>query len=148
MPALEMTNMVMVQDPNSGKVLIQDRVLSWRGPAFPGGHIEEDESFVDSAIREVKEETGLTVSHLHTCGVVHWLHPETYDRYLVFLYKTKDYSGELIDETTEGKNCWVDVNEIWNMPTENSFLQYLPMFLGGKYNEAFGDWRDGMLIYK
>ena len=41
MPKLEMTNMVMIQDKQTGKVLVQDRVKSWKGLSFPGGHIED-----------------------------------------------------------------------------------------------------------
>lgn len=32
------------------------------GITFPGGHVERSESFVDAVIREVEEETGLTIS--------------------------------------------------------------------------------------
>ena len=42
----ELTNMVMVRDKASGKVLVQQRVKSWQGLSFPGGHVEEGESFV------------------------------------------------------------------------------------------------------
>ncbi len=147
MASLEMTNMVMIQDPDTGKVLVQNRRLCWRGPAFPGGHIEEDESFVDSAVREVREETGLTVSNLHACGIVHWLNRETLDRYIVFLYKTTSYRGKLITETAEGPNCWVDIDTLREMSTENSFLLYLPMFLEEKYSEAFGEWTSDTLTY-
>ena len=37
---------------------------SWRGVAFPGGHVEKYESIVDSVIREIKEEGGVAVDHI------------------------------------------------------------------------------------
>ena len=58
-PSVELTNMVMVTDETTGRVLVQERVKSWKGLSFPGGHVEPGESFVDSAVREIKEETGL-----------------------------------------------------------------------------------------
>ena len=61
---VELTNMVMVKDESTGKLLVQERVKSWKGISFPGGHVEPGESFVDSAIREVKEETGLDIRNL------------------------------------------------------------------------------------
>ena len=64
MPKLVLTNMVMIRDERSGKVLAQNRVKSWKGLSFPGGHVEEGESIVDSAVREIREETGLDVYNL------------------------------------------------------------------------------------
>jgi 8-oxo-dGTP diphosphatase len=152
MPKIEMTNMVMIQDRQTGKVLVQDRVRSWKGLSFPGGHVEDNESIVDSAVREVKEETGLDVCNLKSCGIVHWLNRKTHDRFMVFLYKTTDYSGELIAESDEGRNFWITVDEMRNTPSENQMPKnYLPMFLEDKYNEAFGPWKDDEpweIVYK
>lgn len=61
MPKVELTSMVMIQDKTTGKVLVQERVKSWKGLSFPGGHVNQGESIVDSAIREIKEETGLDI---------------------------------------------------------------------------------------
>ena len=56
---VKLTNMCMIYD-NDGNVVVQDKInKSWGGITFPGGHIEKQESFVDSVVREVKEETGL-----------------------------------------------------------------------------------------
>ncbi|MBO5410173.1 MAG: NUDIX domain-containing protein, partial [Clostridia bacterium] len=44
---VELTNMVMIEDKATGKVLVQERVKSWKGLSFPGGHVEPGESFVD-----------------------------------------------------------------------------------------------------
>lgn len=72
MSKLEITNMVMVQDQSTGKVVVQERVKSWCGIAFPGGHAESDESIYDSAVREIKEETGLDIQNLKACGFMYW----------------------------------------------------------------------------
>lgn len=134
--------MVMIQDKTTGEVLVQNRIKSWKGLSFPGGHVENGESFVDSAIREVKEETGLTVSHLRSCGVIHWSNNETFDRYIVFLYKTNDFSGELLPETDEGRVFWIPPENIPNYQTSNDFQKYLPMFLEDRFSEAFGSWNE------
>lgn len=66
------TNMCMISD-GSGNVLVQDRLNpNWPGITFPGGHVEYGESFTDAMIREVFEETGLTVSNLQLCGIKDW----------------------------------------------------------------------------
>lgn len=151
MPKCELTNMVMIQDGN-GKVLVQDRIKSWKGLSFPGGHLEDGESIVDSAVREIKEETGLDVRNLKSCGVIHWSNNKTYDRYIVFLFKTGDYSGELMPECDEGRNFWITIDEFRNTPTQNDTPKYLPMFLEENYGEAFGSWNENEnsseIVYK
>ena len=148
---VELTNMVMIQNRQTNKVLVQDRIKSWKGLSFPGGHVENGESIVDSAIREVREETGLDVKNLKSCGIIHWSNNKTYDRYLVFLFRTSDYNGELITECDEGRNFWITIDELRNTPSENSTPKYLPMFLDDKYSEAFGSWNNQDLweiVYK
>lgn len=147
----ELTNMVMVRDKASGKVLVQQRVKSWQGLSFPGGHVEEGESFVDSAIREIKEETGLEIRNLQPCGVIHWVHRERKNRYIVFLYKTEDFSGELLQETEEGKVFWILPEELAMQNLSSNFGSYLPMFLTDGFSEAYGLWDDndpGTIVYK
>lgn len=88
-----LTNMCMVCDGN--KVLVQDRLnKNWKGFTFPGGHVEKHESFTDAVIREVKEETGLTIFCPQFCGIKQWTHSEDI-RYIVLFYKTDKFEGEL-----------------------------------------------------
>lgn len=142
-PTVELTNMVMVEDKESGKVLVQERIKSWRGVSFPGGHIETGESFVDSAVREIKEETGLDIRNLKLCGTVHWAHRTNHNRYIVFLYKTNDYSGRLVDSTEEGRVFWVKPEELNNLNLSPNFAKYVPMFLSDEFSEAYGMWSEG-----
>ena len=80
-------NMCMVYEGT--KVLVIDRCKSdWQGITFPGGHVEKNESFVDSVVREIKEETGLDIQNPLLCGIVSWYNKEKDVRNLVYLYKT------------------------------------------------------------
>lgn len=89
-----LTNMCMVYDKD-GNILVQDKKnKNWGGVTFPGGHIEHNENFNDSVIREVKEETGLDIKQPKLCGIKHWTWSKR-KRYIVLLYKTNDFSGNL-----------------------------------------------------
>lgn len=144
MPKIELTNMVMVQNPETKEVLVQKRVKYWCGITFPGGHIENGESFYDSAVREVREETGLRVKDLKHCGCVHWHNTETNDKYIVFLYKTTVYEGELIKSTDEGEVFFTPIESIKGMPLSPNFDKYLEVFLKEDFNEIFCNWNEKM----
>lgn len=143
-PKIEMTNMIMVQNPENGEVLVQDRVKYWCGISFPGGHIENNESFYDSAVREVKEETGLDIKNLKNCGIIYWFNNKTEDKYIVYLYKTTDYSGKLIEATDEGRVFWTGLSDLKNMKLAPNFGDYLPVFLDDNISEAFCSWNNDM----
>ena len=69
-------NMCMILD-GKGNVLALDKVNdSYTGTTFPGGHVERNELFSKSMIREVWEETGLTIESPMTSseeGKVYWI---------------------------------------------------------------------------
>lgn len=145
----ELTNMVMIENPENGQVLVQKRVKYWTGVTFPGGHIEKGESFTQSAVREVKEETGLDIKNPKLCGTVHWCHKDTDERYIVLLYKATEFSGELVDKTDEGEVFWINKEYFKNYQLSPNFDTYLKVFLSDD-NEAFGlynkDGDDEMII--
>ena len=137
-------NMTMVVRAD-GKVLTLDRIKTdWPGLTFPGGKVEKGEGFTASAIREIKEETGLSVSSLIPCGVVHWADKTTGNRYVEFLYKALDFEGELLAGTSEGNVFWMNPEELRASDRLSpNFGFYLPLFLDGGYCELFFDW-DGV----
>ena len=128
-----LTNMCMIYDDN-GNVLVQDKVDdNWGGLTFPGGHIEKGESFVDSVIREVYEETGLTVSNLRICGTKDW-EREDGSRYLVVLYKTNQFNG-ILKSSEEGKVKWMSLEDMKNGNLAEGMLDVLKVFLEDDVNE-------------
>jgi 8-oxo-dGTP diphosphatase len=125
-----------------GEVLVLDRAKTdWPGLTFPGGKVEPGESFAASAIREIKEETGLSLSSVIPCGTVHWADAKTGHRYIEFLYKSTSFTGELVGETDEGRVFWMDPEKLRvSEKLSHNFEHYLPLFLDGGYSELFFEW--------
>ncbi len=121
-----LTNMCMIYN-DKGQVLVQDRVdAKWGGLTFPGGHVEKGESFVDSVIREVYEETGLTIRNPRICGTKDW-EREDGSRYLVLLYKTDQFSGNL-RASEEGDVRWMTLEEMKHGNLAEDMLDLLKVF--------------------
>lgn len=125
-----LTNMCMIYRRETGQVVVQHRRGHWGGCAFPGGHVEPGEALVPSVIREVWEETGLTIEKPVLCGIKHWYRPGGV-RYLVFLYAADRFSGELVPETCEGRVEWVRLEELPDLPLADTFLPMAEIMAAG-----------------
>lgn len=123
---IELTNMCMIYD-NNDNVVVQDKInQSWGGITFPGGHIEKQESFVDSVIREVKEETGLIIKNPKLCGIK-WWEVKRNKRYVVLLFKANEYSGTL-KSSNEGKVFWTKLDTLKTLNLAESFDKIIDVF--------------------
>ena len=121
-----LTNLCMVYD-DAGNILVQNRKdPSWPGICFPGGHIEPGESFVESVIREVWEETGLTIEKPILCGTKQFPTRDG-DRYVVFFYKTNQFSGEL-KSSDEGEVFWILREDLPQYQMVDDFLDMVKVF--------------------
>ena len=132
-----LTNMCMVSDGN-GNVLMQNRLAAdWSGLIFPGGHVEAGESFADSVIREVWEETGITVIHPKLCGVKQFL-TEAGERYVIFLYIADKYEGS-VRSSDEGEAMWAPRKELPNEKCSPGFDLMLKIFEDDSISEFLYD---------
>ena len=134
------TNMCMISD-GRGNVLVQDRRNpDWPGITFPGGHVEPVEAFTDSVVREVFEETGLTIEDPILCGTKQFQTHQN-ERYVVFLYKASRFHGEL-QSSDEGRVFWVPREKLPEYPLVPDFLDMVRVFETDTLNEFFytKDW--------
>ena len=137
----EITNICVICDGD--KILVEEKVGC--GICFPGGHVEPGESLVRSVIREVCEETGLTIENPRLCGVKQWTEEDGSYRYLVFLFRAERFTGEL-RASDEGEVYWLPLSELQNRPLPSGFPEMLPLFLRDDLSETYhfledGQWR-------
>jgi len=129
------TNICLITD-DAGNILVQDRKNpNWPGIAFPGGHVEKEESFVDAVIREVLEETGLTVENPILCGVKQWPGPQD-ARCVVLFYKATRFTGTL-RSSEEGEVFWVSREELHRYPLARDFEEMLRLMEDDTKSEFF-----------
>ena len=118
---VELTVLCLIEDGN--RLLLQNRIKEdWQGYTLPGGHVEPGESFVDAVIREMKEETGLTVIEPRLVGVKQF--PIKDGRYVVLLFKAEKWSGELVS-SAEGQMEWIAYSSLSEVNTVNDLADLL-----------------------
>ena len=134
-----LTNLCLVEDPTNGKVVLQyrspERYKKWSGHAFPGGHIEEGESLAESVIREVYEETGLTIADPKLVAVKDWPLDDG-GRYIVFCYKATRFSGQL-RSSEEGEVSWVEKDQLEQLDLSYDMLPLLEVIEDPDLSEFF-----------
>ena len=137
-----LTNMCMVYD-NQGNILVEDRLdPSWPGMCFPGGHVEPGESFTRAVIREVWEETGLTIEKPRLCGLKQFPRKDG-TRYIVMRYKTNQFSGDL-RSSREGRVFCLPRAELGKYKLPVSFDQTLRIFEEDELVEHYCHWDGGV----
>ena len=121
---VELTTLCLIR--RGGEILLQDRLKKdWPGLTLPGGHVEPGESIVDSVIREMKEETGLTIKNPRLKGIKQF--PIEGGRYIVFLFEATEFEGEP-QSSEEGRVDWYRREEVAGLPSVKDLEELLQVF--------------------
>ena len=140
---VEFTNMCMICD-NKKVVVIDRKKKDWPGITFPGGHVELGESFADAVVREIQEETGLTIYSPQLCGIKDWCENES--RYVVLLYKATKFEGNL-RSSSEGEVWWEDVENLSNLGLSLDMNDMLRVFTEDSLSEFYYYQKDNKWVY-
>jgi len=104
---------------HGGQYLMLHRVRKKNDPNHDkwigvGGGIEEGETPEECLLREVREETGLTLAEYEKRGVIDFISDKWEDE-VMHLYTARSWSGEMI-ECDEGVLEWVDKDKVCTLP--------------------------------
>ncbi len=133
---MKMTTLCYIE--KEGKYLMLHRVKKyhdinagkWIGV---GGHVENGETPEECLLREVKEETGLTLTAYRLRGLVTFL-SDVCEPELMCVFTADAFDGELI-ECDEGELAWVEKSDVLGLPTWEGDRVFLERLLSG--NERF-----------
>lgn len=95
-----------------------------------GGKFELGETPEACAIREIKEETGLTATDLDLKGIITFPNfQHDGEDWYSFVYRVREFTGQLNKDSDEGRLEWIPYNQILDMPTWEGDYIYLRWIL-------------------
>lgn len=133
-PAVTADCLVFARSDEGMKLLlIQRKNEPCKGKwAFPGGFMDIDETTIDAALRELKEETGLVVGELHRVGIFDAVDRDPRERIITVAYYTiLDNPAEVsgLDDAAQAK--WFSLTELPDLAFDHKeILQEAESLLG------------------
>ena len=80
-----------------------------------GGKFEPGESPEDCVLREVREETGLTLTDFQYRAIITFVQNETDTEYM-HLFRATDWTGEMRTDCEEGELAWIRKEDLLALP--------------------------------
>lgn len=107
---------------NEGKVLVVKQTSGFYG--FPKGHVEIGETEKETAIREIKEETGLDIKIISDKRYTQsYIVKENVHKDVVFFLASIENNNEKRQVEEIEEILWVDINEVENVLTYDSLKE-------------------------
>lgn len=116
---------VVIRDHRGCCLLLKRSLSSKRKPGkwdLPGGKVDSMESFDQALLREVAEETGLTISLQHVLGAAESESPKARVAYLILEGRLKSGAVHLSSEHDE--YAWVPLRDLATMDLADQFRPF------------------------
>lgn len=110
-----------------------------------GGKFEPGESPEECAIREIKEESGLTVKDIVMKGLITFPMFDGKEDWYVFLFVTDNFEGEIID-SNEGNLAWIPNEKLTKINLWEGDKIFIPWLFQDKFFSAKFNYKDGRFI--
>lgn len=110
-----------------------------------GGKFEQGESPEDCAIREIKEESGLTVNNITMKGFITFPMFDGKEDWYVFLFVSDNYVGKLIDPK-EGNLAWIPNEKLTEINLWEGDKIFIPWLFKDKFFSAKFNYEDGEFV--
>lgn len=137
---IEITTMCVVI--NGNKVLMINRAKSWKGWAFPGGHLENGESILDCVKREMLEETGLVLKNIIFKGIANIYNTVSHKRHIIYNFVCDEYTGIVKTHCDEGEIKWINLSEFETLVMAEGMQYRVPLFMKDKRQELYIEWNE------
>jgi len=103
-------------------------LLLYRGKekdwSFPKGHIEPNEKIEETVIREMKEETGLTVKLVRELPPHEYINTRTGEKNKIFMYILEPLSLNLKTEHINDALEWVEIDRVASIVSYENIKKY------------------------
>ncbi|MEJ2505992.1 MAG: 8-oxo-dGTP diphosphatase [Ignavibacteriaceae bacterium] len=110
-----------------------------------GGKFEQGESPEECAIREIKEESGLTVNKITMKGFITFPMFDGKEDWYVFLFVSDKYEGKLID-SKEGNLAWIPNEKLMEINLWDGDKIFIPWLFKDKFFSAKFNYENGEFI--
>ncbi|HET55299.1 MAG TPA: 8-oxo-dGTP diphosphatase [Ignavibacteria bacterium] len=145
---MKLATLCYVQKENKTLMLYRNKKKNdyhegkWNGL---GGKFELGESPEDCAIREIKEEAGLTVKNLIMKGFITFPLFDEVDDWHVFLFVIDKFEGELID-SPEGELEWIENDKLSEINLWEGDKIFIPWLFEDKFFSAKFNYENGKFV--
>ncbi|AHB42556.1 hypothetical protein RAAC3_TM7C00001G0714 [Candidatus Saccharibacteria bacterium RAAC3_TM7_1] len=136
---------VIVKNDKGQIFMLRRANTGWRDGSWtvPAGHVEKDEGPIAAAIRELKEEVGLTISAEQLSEpLVHFYPADTYDHERVSLFfQLNDYDGTPTNTEPDKANkaAWFDMDKLPEAMPPLLRRAFIDIKAGTNYSERYYD---------